>query len=78
MRIIFGVLSLLVVVAIVGVLAKKQLNPGSRAASASSASEPGTVAPLTGTPQQQVQQFKQAVQGAMDQQPRQIPDDNPK
>ena len=77
MRIIFGVLSLLVVVAIVGVLAKKQLNPGAPRA-ASTASEAGTVAPLTGTPQQQVQQFKQAVQGAMDQQPRQIPEDSTK
>ena len=78
MRIIFGVLSLLVVVAMVGLLAKQQLTPGSPAGLASSASEPGTVAPLRGTPQQQVQQFKQAVQGAMDQQPRQIPEDSTK
>jgi hypothetical protein len=77
MRIIFGVLSLLVVVAIIGVLAKKQLNPGAPR-SASSASEPGTVAPLAGTPQQQVQQYKQAVQGAINQQPRQIPEDSTK
>jgi hypothetical protein len=75
MRILFGVLSLLVVVAIVGVLAKKQLSP---AAAPSSAAEPGAVAPLTGTPRQQVDQFQKAVQGAMDQQPRQMPDDSTK
>ncbi len=78
MRIIFGVLSLLVVVAIVGLLAKQQLSPRAAAESSRSAPEEGTGVPLRGTPQQQVQQFKQAVQGAMDQQPRQIPDDNTK
>jgi hypothetical protein len=72
MRAIFGVLSLLVVVAIVGMLAKKQLSagvapqlPGAPAASSAPA----------GTPKQQVQQFEQAVQGAM-QQARPMPDND--
>jgi hypothetical protein len=72
MRVVFGVLSLLIVVAIVGVLAKKQLSaavgPAAAPASAEGASLP------SGTPRQQVQQFKQAVEGAM-QQPRPMPED---
>lgn len=70
MRVVFSALSLLVVVAIVGLLAKKQLAGGPPAR----ATEAGVVAP-SGTPQQQVQQYKQAVQGAM-QQPRPMPDDS--
>jgi hypothetical protein len=71
MRVVFSALSLLVVVAIVGFLAKKQL-AGAPAAPAR-ASEAGVVVP-SGTPQQQVQQYQQAVQGAM-QQARPMPDD---
>ena len=74
MRVIFGVLSLLVVVAIVGVLAKKQLTAAPVVAP-SAATEPGAMPALSGTPQQQVQQYQKALQGAMEQQPRQIPDD---
>lgn len=74
MRVIFGVLSLLVVVAIVGVLAKKQLGAVAPVAGPPAAAERGTMAAPTGTPQQQVKQFQQAVQGAMEQ-PRQIPDE---
>jgi Na+-transporting methylmalonyl-CoA/oxaloacetate decarboxylase gamma subunit len=70
MRIIFGVLSLLVVVAIVGVLAKKQLTAGVAPAT----TVEGVKTPV-GTPQQQVKQFEQAVQGAMQQAPRTTPDD---
>jgi hypothetical protein len=61
MRALFGVVGLLVVVAIVGVLAKKQLTRWRRARIA-----PGVVAGAgapSGTPQQQVQQFEQAVEG---------------
>ena len=74
MKVVFGVLSLLVVVTVVGLLAKKQLTsvvaplpevPGA-AAGASRASAPA--------PQQRIQQFQQAVQGAM-QQARPMPDD---
>lgn len=67
MRVVFGVLSLLVVVAIVGILAKKQLGAIAPAAAPPPVAAPGTMAPPTGTPQQQVQQFQQAVQGAVQQ-----------
>ena len=70
MRAIFTVAGLLVVLAIVGVLAKKQLGAGVAPAG------PGMEgsAPAT-TPKQQVQQFQQAVEGAM-QQPRPMPDND--
>jgi Na+-transporting methylmalonyl-CoA/oxaloacetate decarboxylase gamma subunit len=71
MRAVFGVLSLLIVVAIVGLLARKQLGTIAPAAAPAPA---GTMAAPAGTPQQQVQQFQQAVQGAM-QQPRPMPED---
>jgi hypothetical protein len=72
MRMIFGVLSLLFVVAIVGVLAKKQLGAGVAPQVPATAETSGTPA-LTGTPKQQVQQFKQAVDAQM-QQPRPVDD----
>ena len=66
MRIVFGVLSLLIVVAIVGVLAKKQL--GSVPTSASNATEANSgVSAPTGTPKQQVDQVKQSVEKALQQ-----------
>ncbi len=75
MRVIFGVLSLLVVVAIVGILAKKQLGAMSGSAPGAAASAPaGTVTAPTGTPQQQVQQVQKQVQDAM-QQARPMPDE---
>lgn len=75
MRIVFGVLSLLVVVAIVGFLAKKQLSGVARGADPRpAATVPGSVALPSGTPQQQVQQVQQAVQGAM-QQARPMPEE---
>jgi hypothetical protein len=67
MRVVFGVLSLLVVVAIVGFLAKKQLRAIAPVAAPPPVAAPGTMAPPTGTPQQQVQQFQNAVQGAVQQ-----------
>ncbi|MBX3587554.1 MAG: hypothetical protein KF796_13015 [Ramlibacter sp.] len=73
MRAIFGVLGLLVVVLIVGMLAKKQLS----AVSAPPAMPAGVsvpAAPPGATPQQQVDQYKQAVEGAL-QQARPMPDD---
>jgi Na+-transporting methylmalonyl-CoA/oxaloacetate decarboxylase gamma subunit len=73
MRIVFGVLSLLVVVAIIGVLAKKQLGAVAPVA-APATSAPDTVVVPSGTPQQQVQQVQQAVQGAV-QQARPMPDE---
>lgn len=69
MRALFGIVGLLVVLAIVGVLAKKQLGG---AASVVPGATPGA------TPQQQSQQvqqqIKQSVEGAM-QQARPMPDD---
>jgi hypothetical protein len=64
MRMAFGVLSLLIVVAIIGVLAKKQL--GSVAAPTPAATTQGVAAP-TGTPKQQVDQVKQSVESALQQ-----------
>ena len=70
MRALFGIVSLLVVLAIVGVLAKKQL--GSTTTAVVPGATPGT------TPQQQSQQIqqqvKQSVEGAL-QQARPMPDD---
>ena len=63
MRMAFGVLSLLIVVAIIGVVAKKQLTSVSAPAAATSS---GVTTP-TGTPKQQVDQFKQSVENAMQQ-----------
>jgi hypothetical protein len=76
MRGVFTVLSLLVVVAIIGVLAKKQM--GSLAGPPALPVVPGAAVPAPGsppaTPKQVVQQFEQAVQGQM-QQARPMPDD---
>lgn len=72
MRAVFSLLGLLLVVALVGVLAKKQLSSG--VAPAASADPPVGVAAPAGTPKQQLQQFEQAVQGAM-QQRRPMPDE---
>ena len=73
MRAVFGVLGLLIVLAIVGLLARKQLATMAPAAAPVTAATPAGT-PLTGSPKQQVQQFEQAVQGAM-QQPRPMPDE---
>jgi hypothetical protein len=70
MRAHFGVVGLLVVVAIVGLLAKKQLT-----SVAGSASAPGVVADAPAqVPRQQVEQVRQAVDTLM-QAPRAMPDD---
>jgi multidrug efflux pump subunit AcrB len=73
MRAVFGILGLVVVVAVVGLLAKKQLG----SATAPLPAVPGAPAAAgvpAATPQQQVQQFEQALQGAM-QQARPMPDE---
>ena len=66
MRALFGIVGLLAVVLVVGMLAKKQLGAGG-----SPTGEGGTPPPA---PKQQLQQFQQAVEGAV-QQPRAMPDD---
>ena len=73
MRALFTVAGLLVVLAVIGVLAKQQLGAG-RPPRAVPAEGTVTTAPAA-TPQQQVRQFEQAVQGAIQQAPRQEPDD---
>ncbi|MGE4243025.1 hypothetical protein [Ramlibacter sp.] len=70
MRAMVGVLALLVVVAIVGVLAKKNLSsvsvPASSQAVPAAPGQPAVAAP-TGSPKQQLDQVKQSVEGAMQQ-----------
>jgi hypothetical protein len=72
MRAIFSVVGLLMVVAVIGFLAKSQLKAGV-APPVAGAGTGATAAPAT--PQQQVRQFEQAVQGAV-QQARPMPDDD--
>jgi hypothetical protein len=74
MRALFGVLSLLILVAIVGVLLKKQLGTGVTPTAAQTGQPGATMAAPSGTPKQQVQQYEQALKGAM-QQPRPMPDE---
>jgi Na+-transporting methylmalonyl-CoA/oxaloacetate decarboxylase gamma subunit len=64
MRMVFGVLSLLIVVAIIGVVAKNQLKSASPSAAATT--QAGVVAPA-GTPKQQVEQVRQSVENALQQ-----------
>lgn len=73
MRIVFSMLGLLIVVAVIGILAKKQLGAIGPAAAPAASVAPGGMAAPTGTPQQQVQQFRQAAENAM--QARPMPDD---
>lgn len=80
MRSILGILSLLIVLAVVGVLAKKQLSTVTASPSAAP-SDSGVVLPTTtpgASPQQQSQeiqqQVKQSLEAAM-QQARPMPDD---
>lgn len=72
MRAIVGVLGLLMVVVIVGLLAKKQLGSGVAPAAPAVPGAP-VVAPAA-SPQEQVQQFKNAAEAAL-QQPRPVPED---
>jgi len=67
MRAIFTLAGLVLVVAVIGVLASQQLKGGAAPAAQGAAPVP------TASPQQQVQQFQQAVQGSM-QQARPMPD----
>ncbi len=72
MRMLFGVLSLLFVVAAIGFLAKKQLS------SAHDIQLPEAAAAASGTVQQQALQIQQQIKAAAEaavQQPRPMPDD---
>ena len=61
MRAVFSIVGMVVVLAIVGVLAKKQLT------SAVAPSATGAPSGAAATPQQQVQQFQKAAESAMQQ-----------
>lgn len=71
MRAVFGIASLLVVVAIVGILAKKQL---SAASAPRTGGTPAADSAQPATPRRQVDQFKQGLESTM-QQPRPMPED---
>jgi hypothetical protein len=71
MRALFGLAGVLLVVAIVGLLAKKQLT-----SMAGPVPSPGTVAGAPApAPRQQVEQVRQTVDALMQQAPRALPDD---
>ena len=74
MRAIFGVLSLLLVVAIVGILAKKQLGAGVAPVVPVVEGAPALPGPAPTTPKQQVEQFQKAAEAAI-QAPRPMPDE---
>ena len=74
MRAVFGVVGLLLVVAIIGLLARKQLSSVA-APSLPAGGETPAVQQAPATPQQQVQQFRNAVEGSL-QQARPMPDDD--
>jgi hypothetical protein len=73
MRAVFSILGLVLVLAIIGLLAKKQLAPTAVSPAAGSA----VVTTPAATPQQTQQQVKQTVEGAMQgaMQARPMPDD---
>jgi hypothetical protein len=73
MRAAFGILSLLVVVAIVGLLAKKQMASVSTPTAMPAAPGAAPAAPAA-NPKEAVQQFKQAVDAAVVP-PRAMPDE---
>jgi len=73
MRGVFSILGLVLVVLVVGLLAKKQLTSISGPPVPASVTS-GTPAPSSGTPQQQVQQFQRAVQESMQAPPRAEPE----
>ena len=70
MRAVVSVLGLVIVVAVIGMVAKKQLTAGAPAPATTVAGQPAAA-----SPQQQVQQMRQAAEAAM-QSPRAMPDDS--
>ena len=64
MRLIFGVLSLLIVVAVTGVLVRRQL--GALSAVGSAPASPAGVSVPVSTPQQQSQQLQDQVKKSLD------------
>lgn len=76
MKGMFSVLGLLLVVALVGLLAKRQFSEMGRAPAAPALTAPASEVPAlpAGTPQQQMRQVQQSVEALM-QQPRPMPED---
>lgn len=74
MKALFGIAGLLLVVAVVGLLARKQLTSLSGPGVAPAASGEVVTQPAA-KPQQQVQQFKQAVDASLQQPARAMPDE---
>ena len=79
MRAIFSILSLLIVVAVIGMLAKKQMS-SIASTPAVAPTDSGVVLPVTtpgATPQQQSQQIQEQVKKSLDaaMQARPVPDD---
>jgi len=70
MRAVFSLLGLVIVVAVIGMVAKKQLSVMAQAPATAVAGQPAAMAP-----QQQVQQMRQAAEAAL-QTPRAMQDDS--
>jgi hypothetical protein len=76
MRAILGLAGLLVAVAIVGLLAKKQLATVAAPASAPATGAVAGAPVPSGPPRQQVEQVRQSVDALMQAAPRTVPGDN--
>ncbi|MFI5446028.1 hypothetical protein [Polaromonas sp. UC242_47] len=80
MRAVFSILSLLIVVAVIGVLAKKQFSAAPVKASAADGAVSLPATTPGATPQQQSQQIQQQVRQTLEnamQQARPMPEDKP-
>ena len=76
MRAVVSVLGLVIVVAVIGMVAKKQLTAVAPAPATTVAGQPAAASPQQQVQQvQQVQQMRQAAEAAM-QSPRAMPDDS--
>lgn len=73
MRIVFGVLSLLLVLVIVGMLAKKQLQLVSAPVAAQAATAGASMPALSGTPGQQSQQLQKQIKDDLNKLMQQAP-----
>lgn len=73
MRMLFSLAALLAVIAAVALLVKKQLSAVTvPSVSPPAAESPAQTPPLRGTPQQQLDQFRQGLNEALQQPPRKI------
>jgi hypothetical protein len=72
MRAVFSIVGLLIVVAVIGLLAKKQMQSVPAASPMPGASQGTAAGPVT--PKQQIDQMKQGLEATL-QQPREMPDE---